>query len=177
MSKREPDKSTDKSKAAASAPATQPPATPPPTNPAPANTTPTPDAKKRTRSALSTEKTLAIHVATLVAIVKRADIASLLTAEESAQVKAADQLAADLNAQTIGPIKARIKEIQDAFQVLAAKMAEPGADLNALGTQANELSKELQRKQKQLDGLTKPAGKPEDKPADKPEDKKDSKPV
>lgn len=111
-------------------------------------------APKRTRSALSAEKTMAIVIAKLVTIFKRAEIVAITSADEKAQIDAADKIAADLNAQTIDPLKKRIAEIQTEFQAISTKMAEPGANVADLADKAKKLSQELSTKQKQLETFT-----------------------
>lgn len=114
-----------------------------------------PAATTRKRSALSAEKTMAIVIAGLVAILTRAEVAAVTTDEEKTKVDAANKIASDLNAQTIDPLKKRITEIQAEFKAILAKMAEPGADVTTLADQSKKLSQELSQKQKQLESYTK----------------------
>ena len=130
---------------------------PPPANAPDPNAAPPPsgDAKpKRTRNALSKEKQLAIVIAGLIAILQEAKLQAQLTEDEKAKVNQADKLAADLNAQTIEPIKKRIEAIRGEFAELNKAMQEPNANLTDLATKVTELSKELARKQKALQELT-----------------------
>ena len=151
-------KAADKGKELEKGKETPPPAgTPAGTAPA-APTTPTPDQKpKRSRSAVSTEKMLAIHISNLTSILKRDAVVAILSDEDKAKIEAAAKSAADLNAKTIEPIKTAIAEIEKQLQELFAKSQQPGADFIKLSADATTLSKQLAKKKTLLEQYTKVA--------------------
>lgn len=122
--------------------------------PASQGTAPAPAKEKRKRNALSPQKQFAIAIAGLVAIFVRKEVAAQLTVDEKAKIEAANKLASDLNAKTIDPVKNRIAAIRTEMQEIGKKMSAPDADIAALAAQTTDLSKELQRKVKQLEQLT-----------------------
>ena len=103
----------------------------------------------RKRNAISPAKALAIQVAGLVAILLTPKVLATLTEPQKAQVTAAEKAAAELNAQTIQPIKDRIAAIAEEFKALEGKYLEPGT-----AEKAKELATELNKQQTKLKALT-----------------------
>lgn len=136
---------------AASKPAATPPASGKPGTSAPPAATPPAAADPKKRNFLSPQKALAIQLAGLVALLSLDKIAALLTENQKAQVKTANEMADELNSQTIKPVQNRIAVIKTELATLTTpeKLAEAGT-VPKVQTLANELS----RLQKRLETFT-----------------------
>lgn len=121
-----------------------PPITQPPTTPPPAN-----DARKR--NFLSPQKALAIQLAALAAILATDKIAALLTEEQKKQIKTANEMADELNSQTIKPVQDRINVIRKELTSLTTP--EKLAEVETV-KKVQEFASELSRLQKRLEIFT-----------------------
>jgi capsule polysaccharide export protein KpsE/RkpR len=123
-------------------------------NTPPASTSPIEAGPVRRKRGASPQKQFAIAITQLVSILTRKEIAILQTTEERNKVSLAHELARQVTAKTIDPIKSRITAIQMELKEIGAKMTAPNADIPKLAAETTDLSKELQRKAKQLAQLT-----------------------